>query len=150
MYKITVPLFAQKKSDTCWHASSLMIWSYWQGQTGIAGPMNTLAPQWSGNQPLYPTDFINLANKVGLKALPQKPQHTAVELEELLKQHGPIWCAGYWYGPGHIIVLTGIDDQIVMLNDPDGGRPKMGDLDWFNDKLASNLAGAMMVKSFPM
>lgn len=146
MYKISVPLIAQSKSDTCWHASSMMIWRYWQHKTGKSGPMNTLSPKWTSNQPITPTDFVNLARKVGLKALPTKPFFTSGELEKLLKDHGPIWCAGFWFGVGHIIVLTGVDDQIVLFNDPDGGKPKMGKLNWFNQKIDSHLAGAMMYK----
>jgi hypothetical protein len=67
-------------------------------------------------------------------------------LEALLKTHGPIWCAGFWYGPGHIIVLTGVDTGIVLLNDPDGGKPKLGTIAWFNQKLSSQISGCMMVK----
>ena len=146
MYKLSVPLIAQSKSDTCWHASSMMIWRYWQYKTGRAGPMNTLIPKWTSNNPVSPTDFINLAKKVGLKALPVKSYFTAGDLERMLKDHGPIWCAGFWFGVGHIIVLTGVDDQIVLFNDPDGGKPKMGKLSWFNDKIDSHLDGAMMYK----
>jgi len=146
MYKISVPLVKQTKSDTCWHASSLMIWQYWQLKTGRSGPMNTLSPHWVGNQAIEPIDFINLARKVGLKSLPTKASYTGVELDTILKKHGPIWCAGYWYGVGHIVVLTGVDAQTVFINDPDGGKPKMEKLTWFNDKLAGNLDGAMMYK----
>ena len=98
MYKISVPLIAQAKSDSCWHASSMMIWRYWQIKTGRSGPMNTLIPVWTVNTGILPVDFINLAKKVGLQALPNQPLHTPVSLEKILKDHGPIWCAGYWFG----------------------------------------------------
>jgi hypothetical protein len=43
-----------------------------------------------------------------------------------LETRGPIGCAGYWTGSGHIIALTGVDGGTVNLNDPDGGVKKTG------------------------
>lgn len=148
MYKLSVPLEAQQKTSTCWHASALMIWRYSQIKTGRAGPMQTLSDKWVKNNTITPLEFINLAKKVGLVAISgtSNKSHTASSLEGLLKAHGPIWCAGYWYGLGHVIVLTGVDTSMVFLNDPDGGKPKTGSLSWFNTKLASQYAGCMMAK----
>lgn len=148
MYLLHVPLEAQQKSNTCWHAAALMIWYYSQGKTGRAGPMNSLTDQWSKNNPIRPPEFIRLARNVGLLPL-ANTTHVSLSasfLEEALKRHGPIWCAGYWYGVGHIIVLTGVANDIVFLNDPDGGVRKIGSLSWFNNKLASEYTGCMMVK----
>lgn len=144
MVKLNVPLVAQRKSDTCWHASAQMIWYYWQGRTGRSGPMNTI-DNWSKNKPILPEQFIKLAEKVGMAPLPDRTDYTPLGLEVLLRVFGPIWCAGYWYGVGHIIVLTGIDKQKVFINDPDGGVAKEESLDWFNDKLA-RVARRMMYK----
>ncbi len=147
MYKLSVPLEAQQKNSTCWHASALMIWRYSQIKSGRQGPMNTLVNKWVANNTITPPEFINLAEKVGLIRIPNvSKNHNEASLEVLLKNYGPIWCAGFWYGPGHIIVLTGVDNGIVMLNDPDGGKPKMGKLSWFNEKLASDIVGCMMAK----
>lgn len=147
MYKLSVPLEAQSKSDTCWHASAFMIWRYWQSVTHRQGPMNTLANKWEHNKPIQPTEFIALAEKVGLIRIPTvTKQHSASELEVLLRKYGPIWCAGYWYGPGHIIVLTGVDGDTLFFNDPDGGVTKTGSVKWFNEKIASDVVGCMMAK----
>lgn len=146
MLKLTVPLEAQQKDSTCWHASALMIWRYWQGQSGRAGPMHSLSDKWVNNETITPQEFVNLARNVGLQALPTADDHTANALESHLKDHGPLWCAGYWYGPGHIIVLTGVDGGTIHLNDPDGGRAKTGSISWFNSKLAKQLPGCMMFK----
>lgn len=146
MYKLSVPLEAQRKNSTCWHASALMIWRYSQIKSGRMGPMNSLSEKWDRNETITPQEFINLAKNVGLVELPLANNHTTSSLETLLKAHGPIWCAGYWYGPGHIIVLTGSDTGMVLLNDPDGGKPKMGTISWFNQKIASQIHGCMMVK----
>lgn len=145
MVKLNVPLVAQRKSDTCWHASAQMLWYYSQGQSGRQGPMNTISDNWNNNRPVTPADFIKLAQNVGLMSLADKDSFSEQGLEGLLRQHGPIWCAGFWYGLGHIIVLTGVDKGEVFLNDPDQGKAKTGTLAWFNEKLAK-VAGRMMVK----
>ena len=146
MYKLSVPLEAQRKNSTCWHASALMIWRYSQITSGRAGPMYSLSEKWGRNETISPPEFITLAKNVGLVELPLANNHTASSLEAWLKAHGPIWCAGYWYGPGHVIVLTGVDTGIALLNDPDGGKPKLGTIAWFNQKLASQIPGCMMIK----
>ena len=148
MYRLSVPLESQKKNSTCWHASAFMLWRYSQNKTGRAGPMATLSKKWEMNQTITPPEFINLAEKVGLIRVPNISKiHTESSLEVLLKKWGPLWCAGYWYGVGHVIVLTGIDTGIVHLNDPDGGKPKMGTIKWFNEKLASQYVGCLMAKN---
>ncbi len=149
MYKLNVPLEAQQKSNTCWHAAALMLWRYSQGRTGRAGPMQSLGNKWENNNPIRPAEFIQLARNVGLIPLENTTNVclSASALEGFLKNNGPIWCAGYWYGPGHIIVLTGVANNMVFLNDPDKGIAKVGSLTWFNNKLASQYTGCMMVKS---
>ena len=64
----------------------------------------------------------------------------------MLKQVGPLWCAGIWYGVGHIVVLTGIDNQTVFINDPDCGVKKTGSVTWFNQKLCNTIDGCLMFK----
>jgi len=146
MYKLSVPLEAQRKSSTCWNASALMVWRYSQMQSGRAGPMHSLSDKWDKNEAITPQEFITLSKNVGLKALSNINNHTASSLEALLKLHGPIWCAGWWYGSGHVIVLTGVDAGTVFLNDPDGGKQKADTVSWFNKKRASQIGGSMMVK----
>ena len=148
MYKLSVPLEKQQKNSTCWHASALMIWRYSQQVSGRAGPMNTLSNKWTINETITPQEFINLAKKVGLTTVPNVQNNfTASILETLLKSWGPLWCAGQWYGVGHIIVLTGVGDGLVYLNDPDGGKPKTGSIKWFNEKLDSHIVGCLMAKN---
>jgi hypothetical protein len=125
-----------------------MIWLYWQQHGKGAGPMNTVASSYAvaDTTGISPAQFITLAQSVGLYKLPVKNQHSADDLSKYLKAGGPIWCAGFWFGPGHIIVLTGIRDNTVYFNDPDGGVKKEGSVKWFNEKLASQLPGSLMVK----
>jgi ABC-type bacteriocin/lantibiotic exporter with double-glycine peptidase domain len=145
-YILDVPTEAQAKSNTCWHASALMIWRYWQGVTGRQGPMYSLDVNWSYNQPIQVPEFIVLSHRVGMKSIPTRNIYSDSDLESLLKRHGPLWCAGHWYGPGHIIVLAGIDCGVVHINDPDGGVKKKERLSWFNTKLDSQVKGALMAK----
>lgn len=144
--KLNVPVLAQELEMCCWHTSAMMIWMYSQTQTGRMGPMDTLTPVYNDNKGISPGAFITLAKKVGLAALPVKTTHDNKDLFKYLRDRGPIWCAGFWYGAGHIIVLTGIDGGTVYLNDPDGGVKKTGTIAWFNEKLSNSLPGCLMYK----
>jgi hypothetical protein len=95
---------------------------------------------------IYPQEFITLAQKVGLYKLPVKNYHSADDLHSYLSAGGPVWCAGFWFGPGHVIVLSGVNNETVYFNDPDRGVKKEGTVKWFNEKLASQLQGSLMVK----
>jgi ABC-type bacteriocin/lantibiotic exporter with double-glycine peptidase domain len=131
-----VPTIAQEKTMCCWHTSAMMIWQYWQQKTGRQGPMNTLGPVYEANTGLSVHAFITLGEKTSLKALDLKNTYSNGELYALLKQCGPLWCAGYWYGAGHVVVLSGVDEGTVFINDPDRGVKKEGTIAWFNEKLA--------------
>lgn len=146
--KLNVPLHAQQKPNSCWHASSLMIWWYWQQNGKGAGPMNTMSGAYDAadTKGIGPSQFITLAEKVGMYKLPVKNQHTEEDLFSYLRAGGPVWCAGFWFGVGHIIVLTGVGGGKVYFNDPDQGVKKEGTVKWFNEKLANQLPGALMVK----
>lgn len=137
MLKLNVPLVSQAKSCTCWHASSMMIWRYWQQETGKAGPMNSLYDKWQENNPINYFQFAELAKKVGLIQVPKEAKwpYKAEELQELLRNYGPIWCAGNWFGTGHVIVLTGVDSELFYYNDPAGGRKRFHYIPWFNMKI---------------
>jgi hypothetical protein len=87
-----------------------------------------------------------IAKTVGLNGLAGRHNWSCTDLFGALRDSGPIWCAGCWYGAGHVIVLTGVDGGTVHLNDPDGARQKTGTLACFNTKLASKLAECMQIK----
>ncbi len=143
--ELDVPLLAQEKTMCCWHTSAMMIWVYWQQRTHRQGPMNTVAPVYELNTGLSPQAFVTLGEKTSLKALPLQKSYSNSEVYATLKQCGPLWCAGYWYGPGHVVVLTGVNEGTVLINDPGGGVKKKGTLAWFNEKLAK-LDGALRYK----
>lgn len=146
--QLKVPVAAQEKPNCCWHTSAYMIWLYWQQNGKGAGPMNTVADSYAiaDTTGISPPGFITLAQKVGLYKLPVKNQHSASDLSAYLDAGGPVWCAGFWFGPGHVIVLTGVNNDKVCFNDPDRGVKKEGTVQWFNEKLASQLQGSLMMK----
>src|SRR4029079_11649939 len=134
-----------------WHTSAYMIWVYWQQNGKGAGPMNTIPSSYSvsDRQALSAGEFITLAKKVGLSALPVKNQQSEDDIFNYLKNRGPIWSAGYWPagGEGHVIVLTGIEKGNVYFNDPaNGGSRGSERIKWFNQKLASQFPGCLMFK----
>lgn len=146
--RLDVPILAQEKSMCCWHTSAMMIWLYWQGKSGRQGPMYTIVPVYNDNSGLSVSaqTFITLASNTGMMRLPSKNTYSNDDLYNLLNANGPLWCAGLWYGFGHVIVLTGISNGQIYLNDPDGGKRKTGTLAWFNEKLLNGLDGCMMAK----
>jgi cysteine protease avirulence protein AvrRpt2 len=147
--KLDVPVVAQEKSNCCWHTSAYMIWLYWQKNGRGEGPMNTIASSYKSADTtgIGPQQFITLAEKVGLSKLPVKYQHSENVLFMYLRDGGPVWSAGFWFGVGHIIVLTGVGGGKVYFNDPDQGIKKEGLLSWFNEKLSTQLPGCLMVKN---
>jgi ABC-type bacteriocin/lantibiotic exporter with double-glycine peptidase domain len=102
-----------------------------------AGPRLGLPEKWAPNQGIGLADFVSLAQAEGLKSvLTPAGKLTAQQLEVLLRNHGPIWCAGKWDGVGHIVVLTGVDNQTVYINDPNPAKgARTETLSWFNAKL---------------
>ena len=145
--KLDVPLVAQANQNSCWNASAQMIWWYWQGETKRQGPMHSLADLFANAQPVRPPhDFIALAKNVGLMPVNISHPFTGQSLHDLLKKNGPLWCAGEWFGPGHIIVLTGTDSSEVYYNDPGDGKAGKGSLSWFNSKIHYFVKDCMMCK----
>ncbi len=146
--QLDVPAVAQEKANCCWHTAAYMIWLYWQKHSGRSGPMNTVASSYvvSDSKPLEYAQWMTLAKKVGLRSLPIKNQHLELDLYSYLHDFGPVWCSGQWFGPGHAIVLTGIDGSKIFFNDPDGGVKKEGTVKWFNEKLHTQWIGCLMVK----
>lgn len=127
---------------SCWYASVCMVCYYRE-----AGPRLGLPDKWTANTGITPTDFVDLAKNEGLEPIKSPiAQWSSVDIYLLLRQAGPLWCAGYWFGPGHIIVLAGVDGDKIYFNDPDGPKKKTGTIDWFNSKLAWNVKDPVMYK----
>lgn len=131
---LDVPKVAQRLGMSCWYASACMVSYYFR-----AGPRLGLPAKWAANAGIGKPDIARLAKNEGLVSCTHrrgcKNAYDATNLYWLLKDFGPIWCAGTWYGPGHCIVLTGIAGETIYLNDPDGGVEKTNTVKWFNEKV---------------
>ena len=130
MIKLDVPVEAQEMDNCCWHTSAYMIWLYWQQNGKGAGPMNTVASAYAvaDTKGLFPKEFVVLAQKVGMFKLWPNAQHQrgrAVH-DAGSPRTGPIWSAGYWFGGGHVIVVTGVDKGQVLLQRSRQGRQEDG------------------------
>ncbi|MFZ2146902.1 MAG: papain-like cysteine protease family protein [Sedimentisphaerales bacterium] len=137
---LDVPLVGQRRGMSCWYASACMV-AYYRAP----GPRLGLPTEWNADTGLFPADFVRLAANEGLRPIRLPTPHwTPGNTEANLAIHGPLWCAGYWYGFPHVIVLTGVNGNTVYVNDPDGPRRREGTLDWFNARLASNIANCVM------
>jgi hypothetical protein len=92
-----------------------------------------------------PAQFVKLAKTLGLETVPSiNMSYSWTALAELLRKHGPLWAAGYWYGSPHIIVITGVEpDGRLYVNDP-GSGPKVHDMLFFNTKIASGVGNPIM------
>jgi uncharacterized protein YvpB len=95
---------------------------------------------------IYPIEFAQLAENEGLKRINANTKWSLGDLAAILSAHGPIWCAGYWFGSGHVIVLTGVDGASFYFNDPMEPKEKSNSIEWFNKKLAKTFNGCMMYK----
>lgn len=142
--KLNVPLVNQKSIMSCWYASVCMVAYFHE-----AGPRLGIPSKWAANTGINLSDFIMLAQAEGLKPI-KSPAMTLTEqqLEVFLKNNGPIWCAGKWDGVPHIVVLTGVENGNVYINDPSPTKgQRVETLAWFNQKLDNHVQNCMMYKS---
>lgn len=140
MRYLNVPMIRQEKSMSCWHASARMLWGFKYKQ--CIHPMKKI---FNANSGVSPTQFIKLAKELGLESVPTiNMSYSWTAVAELLRRHGPLWVAGYWYGAPHIIVITGVEpDGKLYVNDPGFGS-RVHNILFFNEKIASNVKNPIM------
>lgn len=94
--------------------------------------------QWTANNGITIPEFVDLAQNEGLQSVKTAAGNlTEQQLEVLLRNNGPLWCAGYWDGVPHIVVLTGVANGQVYINDPNPAqKQRVETLAWFNQKRA--------------
>jgi hypothetical protein len=144
-----VPLRAQTSPDRCWLAALLMMEDWYYGvlprsrrprAVSVAEHMaiNKLAP----GTGLPPHGVPAFAREVGLHVV--RREATAANVLELLQTYGPLWYPGMNSGfggatrDGHVVVITGLDDNDLLINDPapsHTGSEVVMDLDEFFRKL---------------
>lgn len=81
-----------------------------------------------------------------MMAAPRWATYTSADLIRMLMRYGPLWAAGEWYGFGHVVVITGVKDETVYINDPDRGTKKSGTISWFNQRILNTFNGCLMFK----
>ena len=131
--KLNVPLVLQEQTNECWYASMCMV-AYYRAP----GPRLGLPQKWTANKGIKVDDFIKLAQTEGMKSVfTPAGILTPAHLETFLKNYGPLLCAGVWDGVRHIVVVTGVEGNNVLINDPSPARRKRTEtIQWFNQKLS--------------
>jgi Papain-like cysteine protease AvrRpt2 len=139
--RLNVPHFPQEKPNSCWHAAARMLYGFKK-----AACIHPLPAHWTKDEGIQPSEFVDLAKSVGLRALPKVNQSFGWRfLEDALTRYGPLWAAGQWNGPNHIIVITGVDaGGRVFANDPAFPAPVVRDISWFNAKIDKNVEMPLM------
>jgi len=134
-------MVVQMKNMSCWYASCCMV-SYYR----VAGPRLGLPKKWQENNGVRVADFVSLAKAEGLTAMKSPTSDlTEDQLTTFLRNNGPLWCAGFWDGVGHIVVLTGVEGGKVYINDPNPAKKqRVESIAWFNEKLSNNVPGCLM------
>ncbi|QEH32415.1 Papain-like cysteine protease AvrRpt2 [Aquisphaera giovannonii] len=131
----------QEKPNSCWHASARMLYGFWNQAC-----INPLPADYDADQGLTAQQFIDLASNLGLSTLPRVNQSYGwTWMRDALNSYGPIWAAGQWNGPNHIVVITGVDsDGTLYVNDPAYPSPVIRNMGWFNQKIDKNVDIPMM------
>jgi hypothetical protein len=139
--KLAVLHIPQEKQNSCWHASARMLYGY--RKMACIHPM---PKEFDHNQGITPEQFIELAKELGLKTLPPINQSYGWRfLQDALERYGPLWAAGQWNGPNHIVVITGVDaGGRVFVNDPAFPAPAVRDIAWFNEKIDKDVSVPLM------
>lgn len=133
--RLSVPLIRQAQTRDCWYAAVNMVCKY-----HVAGPRNGVPSAWMANKGLPFPDFSTLAAGEHLVPIvfPAAYDWKDAELAKILREDGPIWAWGYWFGQSHIVVVTGIDKGQVLVNDPDGPAARQFSITDFNRKVVRN------------
>jgi hypothetical protein len=131
---LAVPHVRGTMANSCWHDAARMVYQF--KRRGDIHPLQDSTYQ--ANQGLAPNDFIRLAQELGFRPISAPATSVSAQfLAEALTKYGPLWAAGTWNGPNHVIVVTGIDGAgNVYVNDPAFPAPSLSrTLAWFNQRL---------------
>jgi uncharacterized protein YvpB len=141
---LDVPLIAQTKSRSCWHACIRMVKEY-AGIVTTKGLQRTARLQHAWNTNVGVTDYTGLAKAEGFKLLSHnRPLYTVESLSNTLQEYGPLWTNttdGTSYQ--HAVVITGVSNEMdaeeVYFNDPwpiDSGTSSIKTLKDFNNMVS--------------
>ncbi|MDM8520195.1 peptidase C39 family protein [Anaerolineales bacterium HSG6] len=116
---LTIPHQKQRRQADCLASCAAMVLSYWKRSVSYEKLMALLDIQDLG----APYSNIRRLNKLGMSVMLAEGELT--DLESHLQQGDPCIVflrtgeLSYWHiDTGHAVVVTGIDDDFVYLNDP--------------------------------
>ncbi len=137
---LSVPFVHQESPMACWSAGARMLFQY---KNMSADPLDAVykADTW-----ITDDQYMDLARAAGLRTVPPYPMSYGPEyIADLLTKHGPIWSAGRWNGPLHVIVITGVDSGgKLYISDPAHFAPETKDMNWFNEKVRRDIQVPLM------
>lgn len=124
-----VPLIPQQLNMACWFASAQMLIQWRQARRRACEAAHrdpayddTLVARHQANDGLAVALVADLAQRLGLRQVPPMSPTTQA-VEGWLRRFGPLWFAGL-FPSGHVVVITGIDEAGLSINDP--WPPKKG------------------------
>jgi len=137
---LTVPFIHQESPMACWSAGARMLFGYRNMSTD---PLDAVYQADTG---ITDAQYMDLAKAAGLRTVPPYQMSYGPEyIYDLLNKYGPIWAAGRWNGPLHVIVIRGVDsDGTLYINDPAHIAPEVKDMNWFNDKVRRDIQVPLM------
>ena len=144
----SVKLIPQVGPDSCWLACYQMIEAWYNSLPAIKTPKHLLTGKQyqaignTRNITIQPTEAA-VSTMLGSLKLTEVGRKTGkAEVADLLRTYGPLWYGGLLTGydgrttGGHVVVITGIDQQDIYLNDPSpinqGARTRLPVADFFN------------------
>jgi hypothetical protein len=135
-----VPFIHQENQMACWSAAARMVYGYRRMSTD---PLDSVYQAATG---ITDEQYMDLAKAAGFRTVPPAPMTYGVPyLAGLLTAYGPIWAAGRWNGPLHVIVITGVDDDgTLYFNDPAHFVPETRDMNWFNERVRRDIQVPLM------
>ncbi len=137
---LSVPFVHQESQMACWSAGARMLFGYRNMSTD---PLDAV---YKANTGITDAQYMDLAKEAGLQTVPPVQMSYGPDyIYDLLSRNGPIWAAGRWNGPLHVIVITGVDsDGTLYINDPAHFAPEEQDMNWFNDKVRRDIQVPLM------
>ena len=132
----------EQTPQSCWHDAARMLYQYKH-----RSDINPLGPTYMLNNGLSAAGFIQLAQTIGLRPIVAPALITVQYLGEQLTKYGPLWAAGTWNGPNHVVVITGVDSAgNVFVNDPASALPVKRTIQWFDQRLyrVADVANSLM------
>lgn len=118
-----VPIMIQPQTWSCWYTSLQMVVKYWRDRGlghGLVDPSEDAETVALYNANTGITQRERIARKLGFTVL-----YASLSDEGMwdLLQEGPVIYAGAWPGmlSGHWVVIVGISDQTLAINNPASG-----------------------------